>query len=572
MNRKPAKAAALFAVTSSMDHVALGKSSLAIGLACCLALTAAEARALTLGELVVHSRLGQPLRAQLAVAVGQGEAVEESCLSLAKPARGSENQVPILSSAKFSVEATDTGQLIRISTLAAISEPAVKLVLQLNCDGQTNVSREFTLLLDPPEYGTPEAPVVLQPTTEPEPSVGVLAAKAEAQSIASAKVPGSIRPSHSASRTVSQSKPKARKSPSVETARRSLRQAPNRPGEFRLKLSTGTIDLSASSQMTDAERLQLREKQLLLEADDQVASILALKNRVQQLEAQLAAMNLKLSAEIPQSQPVKRSNEKPPVVAAQPTGRAPGKLAFWLGMALLFPLLVLFIVVRNRKRLRESERQHEMESEYGLHAQIETLPASTAKPTGVTVARPVLTTMEGHQKPATEEAYYDPNSIFNPPDEKITLTEVDSVVEEADLYMIYGWTQKAVDLLLQHIEKSPAEVQPWMMLFDVYHSQELKDAFEKLATRFHSTFDNRELWEKVQALGRDLEPANEMYACSAANTLNSDPEADTLHTEEEPLDLSAHGDIAGAADVAPESEPESPPQQAPNKFQQGSRG
>ena len=549
---------------------------MALSLACCLALTAAEAKALALGELVVQSRLGQPLRAQLAVTASPGETIEESCIALAKPARASENQIPLLNRARFSVEATNTGQLIRIGTLSAIDEPAIKLVLQLNCDSQTNVSREFTILLDPPEYGAPDTSEEMQATIGFKTKVVADAAKTEPQPVAVATVPDLTGRSPSARGSASHSPAKTRKSPVVGIARKSLQQERNKPSGFHLKLSTGEIDLSASNKMTDAERLQLREKQLLLEADDQVANILALKNRVQQLEAQLAAMNLKLSTKVAQSvpAPANHTSGKPPGSAEQPAGKTPGKLFFWLGLAVLFPLLVLFIVVRNRKRLRESELQHEMEREYGLDAKAETLPIGTAKPEGIAMARPVLTAMEGHQKSATEETYYDPHSIFNPPDEKITLTEVDSVVEEADLYMIYGWTQKAIELLLQHVERKPAEAQPWMMLFDIYHSQELKDAFEKLAKRFHSSFDNPELWEKVQALGRNLDPANGLYGSAAVNTMTGNPEGDAHRTDEEPLDFSGYKDRTGAEEVAPapESAPEDQPQPAPKRLQQGPRG
>lgn len=540
MNRKPFKGRALFAASSSMDRVAIGKSSLALSLACCLALTAAEARALALGELVVHSRLGQPLAAQLAVTNSPGEVVEESCIALAKPARASENQIPLLTKAKFSVEATDTGQLVRISTLSAISEPAIKLVLQLNCDSQTNVSREFTVLLDPPDFGPRDTSEEMQATSDFKAKAVADAATTEPKSVAAATNPNLTGPSPTTRGTVGPAK--ARKSHVPGIARKSLQQERSRPNEFRLKLSTGAIDLSASSKMTDAERLQLREKQLLLEADDQVANILALKNRVQQLEAQLAAMNLKLSTKVAPSVPdlANRADGKPPGNAEQPAERPSGKLLFWLSLAVLFPLLVLFIVVRNRKRLRESEIQQEMERGYGQHIEAATSPVGTPKPTDVAVARPALTAMEGHQKPVTEEVYYDPNSIFNPPDEKITLTEVDSVVEEADLYMIYGWTQKAIELLLHHVEKSPAEVQPWMMLFDIYHSQGLKDGFEKLAKRFHLSFDNPELWETVQALGRKLDPANGLYACATGSTMLDNPEADARQTDEEPLDSLKH--------------------------------
>jgi hypothetical protein len=532
-----------------MERLMVGRTSLALSLACCLALTAAEARALALGELVLHSRLGQPLRAQLALTTGPGEAVDESCIALAKAAGASGDQIPSLTRARFSVEASGAGQLIRISTLHAISEPAVRLVLQLNCDGQANMSREFTLLLDPPDYVT---------TIEGTPAV------AERNPQALAETANDALPLHAATRPQGMPSPaparvKAR-TKTVDTApRKQSRKETGRPEGFRLRLSTGAIDLTASSRMTEAERLQLREKQLLLEADDQVATILALKDRIKQLETQLAEIKLKVSTSVAQLPPVlaQPAIAKPAGTVAQPPAQRPGRYFFWLGLAILFPLLVVFIVVRNRRR-RESQLQWEMEREYVLEAATEQPPPAVEKPEGVAAARPMLTAMEARQKPAAEEVYYDPTSIFNPPDEKITLTEVDSVVEEADLYMIYGWTQKAIELLLQHVEKNPAEAQPWMMLFDIYHSQGLEDAFEKLAKRFHSAVESAELWQKVQGLGRDLDPQNSLYVSASGDAaVGRQGASGEAHWMDGPLSVfkSEAGD--GTADAPAQQEPAS---------------
>lgn len=528
-----------------MERLIVGKTSLALSLACCLALTTAEARALALGELVLNSRLGQPLRAQLALTTGPGEAVDESCIALAKPASASENQIPSLTKAKFSVEASGTGQLIRIGTLHAISEPALRLVLQINCDGQANMSREFMLLLDPPDYaatveGTP-AIVERNPQASEETANDVAPLRAATQ-------PQGLQ-SPSPARVTAQTK-------TVDAVpRRPPLKAANRPDGFRLRLSTGAIDLSASSKMTEAERLQLREKQLLLEADDQVATILALKDRIKQLETQLAEVKLKVSTHVTELPPV---SAKPAVAKPQSTAaQAPGKYFFWLGLAILFPLLVVFIVVRNRRR-RQAQMQWEMEREYLLETATEP-PPPAVNPKGVAAARPILTAMEGHQTPAAEEIDYDPTSIFNPPDENITLTEVDSVVEEADLYMIYGWTQKAIELLLQHIEKNPTEAQPWMMLFDIYHSQGLKDAFEKLARRFQSSCANGELWQKVQALGRKLDPQNGLYFSASGDAVigKQGASGEAHWIDRLPLDVFKNEVADGAADTPAQQKPAS---------------
>jgi pilus assembly protein FimV len=91
------------------------------------------------------------------------------------------------------------------------------------------------------------------------------------------------------------------------------------PGGFVLKLSSGEVDLSRSRGIDDRSRAQLRERLLVLDADDQVAALLALKNSVKQLESRVAELQLKLSG-MPSSFPP-REAPKPaeaPKVAVAP--------------------------------------------------------------------------------------------------------------------------------------------------------------------------------------------------------------------------------------------------------------
>ena len=67
---------------------------------------------------------------------------------------------------------------------------------------------------------------------------------------------------------------------------------------FSLRLSGGEVDLSRSEGISEDARAQIRAKQLLLDADDQIAQLLSLKNTVKQLEGRLNDMQLKLAATI----------------------------------------------------------------------------------------------------------------------------------------------------------------------------------------------------------------------------------------------------------------------------------
>jgi pilus assembly protein FimV len=66
-------------------------------------------------------------------------------------------------------------------------------------------------------------------------------------------------------------------------------------GGFQLKLSSPEIDLSPSRAIDDRGRAQLRERLLMLDADDQVATMLSMRNSLRQLEARVAELQLKLA-------------------------------------------------------------------------------------------------------------------------------------------------------------------------------------------------------------------------------------------------------------------------------------
>jgi hypothetical protein len=111
------------------------------------------------------------------------------------------------------------------------------------------------------------------------------------------------------------------KAPSETLAPARTAPAPPRrqpsPG-FVLKLSSGEVDLSRSRTIDDRMRAQLRDRLLVLDSDDQVAALLALRNSVRQLETRVAELQLKLAG-MPSSFPA------PKVEAAKPASPAASK-------------------------------------------------------------------------------------------------------------------------------------------------------------------------------------------------------------------------------------------------------
>jgi hypothetical protein len=95
---------------------------------------------------------------------------------------------------------------------------------------------------------------------------------------------------------------------------------------FQLKLSGSEVDLTPSRKIDDRSRAQLRERLLMLDADDQVAAMLSMRNSLRQLEARVAELQLKLAG-MPPSLVGKGEGAAPPKAEApakaEPVAPAP---------------------------------------------------------------------------------------------------------------------------------------------------------------------------------------------------------------------------------------------------------
>lgn len=134
----------------------------ALGSCACLA---GPASALELGELRVDSHLGQPLRASIAYALGPGELLRTSCISLGG---ASMPGLPAVSGAQLAV----TGNTIRIMGSAPVADPLLSLSVSIACPRTARLVREYAVLVDPPGRGNvADAPMVArEPSGERSPA------------------------------------------------------------------------------------------------------------------------------------------------------------------------------------------------------------------------------------------------------------------------------------------------------------------------------------------------------------------------------------------------------------------
>lgn len=136
-----------------------------------------------------------------------------------------------------------------------------------------------------------------------------------------------------------------------------------------------------------------------------------------------------------------------------------------------------------------------------------------------------------------------PTPQARPPAEGADTGQEQDVLAQADLYMTYGRYQEAEDLLKGAVEEEPGRADLKLKLLEVYHGSGNQAAFEALARDFHEQTkgDASAGWSRVEAMGREIAPANPLFAVASAGAAASvsqpvEPEPDLAD-----LDL---GDLA----------------------------
>lgn len=591
-------------------------------------LVSLNASAFVLGDLELHSYLGQPLRASIPITVGRDELVGPECFSLGKPSSRGESSLSYITQAALRLEETPGRVSLKISTAASIQEPYVKLLIQAGC-GEGSRVREFVALLDPVETSvtpprvetgrTPAAPEQPRSSVKPE---WVVRAGETLRSITAGFFPRQPRMQGRMAQAIRDANPqlppaalndplpegfplrvpdlrslpplaeafvpvpvKAPKARSVsQPAVASVEPAPLKveapEGEFRLKLSTSDLDLSLLGKLTEEQRQQLREKQLLLDADDQVANTLSMKNRIKQLETQISELqaalgntNSRLAMSERLAAAPRAKAEAPADVEDKKSGMFGGvSLRVMVGMALI---LALLFAGWWRWHRRQAEKRLDSELEHDFPADsmmpyATVAPASASAPASIMVEAAVAATELHQPGPDEEDDTFHPTSIFDNPAEAVTFTEAESVLDEADLYLAYGWANRAIELLQEYLENHPDDTQLWKKLLEIYSGQGMKQEFEQLALRCQVTMEDSGLWAMVREMGRELDPKNPLYratpeeqeaasSTAAENRLDQQADIPTLDT---PLEFVLDEQVPKIPPNIPPDEPSAPAKEA----------
>lgn len=535
--------------------------------------------AMLLGEASLHSFLGQPLRVTIALKANADEELDSRCFSLVRPKGQGENTSYLT---QANLELVDSNGLLelKIRSAQAVNEPVLRLLVQGSC-GQGHLSREYTLLLDPVDYAQIHFPAVKPVAAAPrtqasktqDQQVWDVRRGETLQSIAGSLYPRQRRKQRQLLRGIRVANPELYGMPVDEPlpegsvirvpAQRPLASVPapsadavSKPrrvrtsakkaaevagagaqqqvpppaaqeGVFRLKLSTSDLDLSAIGKITEEQRQQLREKQLLLDADDQVANALNMKNRIMQLEEQLENMQQELEKTNSRLSMSEKLAAPPEQGVESIRLSANAKQESWFESTSIRGMagggLILALLVSGWWRWRRRQAEARLDAELGQEFAASEMPHyMTAAP--LRPDEPRVDTVKTSATDPEEDFLLNPTSIFEKGDESVTFTEAESVLDEADLYLAYGWANRAIDSLQEYLGKHPEDVHLWKKLFEIYSAQGMKPEFEQLALRCQSTMDDSSLWVLVQKLGRQLDSGNPLYFASPEENKITAPE------------------------------------------------
>lgn len=104
-----------------------------------------EAHAVGLGDITMHSRIGEPLRAEVPVFTEEGQQLNSACFSLA-PLRGSD--LPVITSARTRLARVGNNYRLIITGNPAIVEPVFVIGLRVSCG--FDLQRDYILMPAPP--------------------------------------------------------------------------------------------------------------------------------------------------------------------------------------------------------------------------------------------------------------------------------------------------------------------------------------------------------------------------------------------------------------------------------------
>lgn len=495
----------------------------------CMMLVMLPVFALGLGEMRVRSSLGQSLLVHADVVGGDTESLNPSCLR----ARIVTMDGVFIASANIVIHQNQKKRALSFSTRQAINEPAINLIIDINCE--TQLHREFSILLDPPEaligaagVGREESPFGKSHAETAKNSIASDSNGSRATEIPSVlkkkkhKTQNEIVDSvGTVSPVLDVSTPKkktAAKAPVKDVLRLSDDIAiPAPPQGLRMSdvLSSETGQKLVEN-MQELKAAQARMAAILRDESDLTSAASASIPSVAKLEDSVEIASLKRETEQLRKQ---NQLDKSALTLLQNKSGFDYWLLVLAAIAILAIAVILFLLLYIRRNLSDRNATW-WEGEEELHASqpekiedvINNLQASyDSKTVQSTSSGPLdkrnnstnsteplkgpaqdsnpgqtpLDNSNFHRTPSLEETNSSIFNFFAPRGNSVKVEEISDVTQEAEFWISMNDPQRAIEILsAQEQLEHPDSPVPWLFLLDLYRTVNDRLKYDQLRDRF----------------------------------------------------------------------------------------
>lgn len=444
-----------------------------------------QASAVGIGELTLVSRIGERVEAYVDVQSGKGENIDDSCLSLAAVKEGAVDSSNALLQTGLSARFNQTTHKIEIRSKRPLNEPVAEFSLQIQCKDSISTNTKVFAVL--PEFGATMTPVaVVAPKVVAAPIPAVVVAKPAPSQIDTAKMleetPLAVEPAPIAKKTS--------KKPAATTSK----NASKGKAEFRLQLSGGQLDISRVGKLSANDREVISAQRKMLDEDDQTAHLLAMQYQMKAMSEEIQTIRQKLAS----LEAAKVEAKKAEPLISSDTWQLILKVLAGLaaiGLTVFGVRHYLEMKARAPKREQPTEVEHAPQ------------PATPVGESTLSIVHPT----SARQYQALQALQDELDVPISMADTDPSSKEEQTVLEEAELYAVYGHPDKAIRILLEFLVQLPKSENAWMLLLSIYSSNAQIAEFEKAARKFLSHNKNSPHWKTIQALGRTLDKDNELY-------------------------------------------------------------
>lgn len=508
------------------------------------ALVSTYAGAVGFGEVVLQSRVGEPLKAEVPLFVNAGEQIESACFSL-NPIRNSD--LPVVTAARSRLVRDGQNYRLIITGSKPIAEPIFVVSLRAGCG--IDLQRDFVLM--------PQAPLMLAdavdiiPIAQTSPAVNKKTANFRdlrardgdtLESIAESQAPDDIveqrrllaalkraNPSISSeqpllegtavrmpnlrqriaaeSDSLAEPSPRPRRNPAADTPPPKPKKVLQRPvsapaagkGTDRIVLGTPPDDLKAGEKAVAPNGVpsEVQERMLKLESTLQL-----LNQEVDKLNAALALTTeaLAMQQKLQVAQSLQPQSAAPTVQTPVPTAPPVDKSSQDNWLELLLSAVIgggiaagmAHFLSRRRTRSTDDEMPLAVSNHRGAipsHS-----PSSPTLPSDAEINTPPLPAAAIEPVAAVGAPAAVPESITSSFSQSnavsVDFNDGDSALELAEIMLSFGRVRGAAETLAVHIEESsPDHIQPWSMLLDLYRRGDMHSEFGILAEKMRKKFN-----------------------------------------------------------------------------------